>query len=148
MTQRSRVSHNLFPAFLEGERWMFPRLSRTWRHCWLALALATLVGLAVPAHAQVVGLIQGTVTDAQGAVLPGVSLTLRNTENGTMRSTVSEGDGQYRFAGLQPGTYELKAELQGFANVDVAALTVTIGLQLRQDLKMQLQSLQETVTVT
>ena len=101
---------------------MFPRLSRTWRLCRLALALATLAGLAVPAHAQVVGQIQGTVTDAQGAVLPGVSLTLRNTETGVMRNTVSEGDGQYRFAGLQPGTYELKAELQGFATVDVASL--------------------------
>src|SRR6185312_6189440 len=49
---------------------------------------------------------------------------------------------------LQPGSYDLKAELQGFATVDVASLTITIGLQLRQDLKMQLQSLQETVTVT
>src|SRR3954470_629795 len=102
---------------------MFPRLSRRRQVCRLAFALAlvtTLVGFARPARAQVVGQIQGTVTDAQGAVLPGVSLTLRNTENGTARSTVSEGDGQYRFAGLQPGTYELKAELQGFATVDVA----------------------------
>src|SRR5258705_3165852 len=129
---------------------MLPRLSCTRWMCRLtfALARATMVGLAAPARAQVVGLIQATVTDAQGAVLPGVSLTVRNTENGTTRSTVSEGDGQYRFAGLQPGTYELKAELPGFATVDVASLTITIGLQLRQDLKMQLQSLQETVTVT
>jgi hypothetical protein len=128
---------------------MFARFC-TWRTCRFitALMIATLIGLALPAHAQVVGQIQGTVTDAQGAVLPGVSLTLRNTENGTMRTTVSEGDGQYRFAGLQPGTYDLKAELQGFAAVDVSRLTVTIGLQQRQDIKMQLQSLQETVTVT
>ena len=41
-----------------------------------ALALAVLIGLAAPARAQVVGQIQGTVTDAQGAVLPGVSLTV------------------------------------------------------------------------
>ena len=113
-----------------------------------ALAVATLIGFALPAHAQVVGQIQGTVTDAQGAVLPGVALTVRNTENGAVRTTVTEGDGQYRFAGLQPGTYELKAELQGFATVDVERLTITIGLQLQQDIKMQLQNLQETVTVT
>jgi hypothetical protein len=112
------------------------------------LALAILVGFALPANAQVVGQIQGTVTDAQGGVLPGVSLTLRNTDTGVSRTSVSETDGQYRFAGLPPGTYQLKAELQGFASVDVSNLTVTIGLQLRQDLKMQLQSLQETVTVT
>src|SRR6266545_1631803 len=129
---------------------MFAGVCYTWRTCRFAMAVAALIGITfvLPAHAQVVGQIQGTVTDAQGAVLPGVSLTIRNTETGTVRTSVTEGDGQYRFAGLQPGTYELKAELQGFATVDVASLTITIGLQLRQDLKMQLQSLQETVTVT
>jgi outer membrane receptor protein involved in Fe transport len=124
---------------------MVRRLSSLWR---VALALALLAALAWPAHAQVVGQIQGTVTDAQGGVLPGVSLTLRNTETGAARTTVTESDGVYRFAGLQPGTYALKAELQGFATIDVERLTITIGLQLQQDLKMQVQNLQETVTVT
>ena len=114
----------------------------------LALMLALLAAVALPAHAQVAGVIQGTVTDAQSAVLPGVALTLRNTDSGAMRTSVSESDGQYRFGGLQPGTYELKAELQGFATVDVERLVITIGLVVRQDLKMQLQNLQETVTVT
>ena len=59
------------------------------------------------------------VVDAQGAVLPGVALELRNTDTGVARTTVTEGDGQYRFPGLGPGTYALKAELQGFATVDV-----------------------------
>src|SRR5437762_5262457 len=119
---------------------MLPRLSyrRQIYRLTFALALATLVGFASPAHAQVVGQIQGTVSDAQGGVLPGVSLTLRNTDTGVSRTSVTETDGQYRFAGLPPGTYQLKAELQGFATVDVSSLTVTIGLQLRQDLKMQL----------
>src|SRR6266566_7669209 len=107
---------------------MFARLSCTWRTCRLALMIATLMGLALPARAQVVGQIQGTVTDAQGAVLPGVSMTLRNTETGAVRTTVTEGDGQYRFAGLQPGTYALKAELQGFATIDVERITINIGL--------------------
>lgn len=102
----------------------------------------------MPARAQVAGVIQGVVTDAQGGVLPGVTFTLRNTESGVMRTTVSESDGQYRFAGLQPGVYDLKAELPGFATVAVDQMTVTIGLQLKQDIKMQVQNLQETVTVS
>jgi hypothetical protein len=110
--------------------------------------LIALFGSALPVHAQNDGVVQGTVQDAQSAVLPGVAMTLRNTDTGVVRSTVSEGDGQYRFAGLQSGTYELKAELQGFATVTVERLTITIGLALKQDVKMQLQSLQETVTVT
>jgi hypothetical protein len=107
-----------------------------------------MVGFALPAAAQTGGAIEGTVADAQDAVLPGVTLTLRNTETGVARSTVSEANGQYRFNGLQPGAYELRAELQGFAAVAVDRLVITIGLQLQQDLKMQVQNLQETVTVT
>ena len=127
---------------------MVRRLSCVWCMWRVACVLALLTALAWPAHAQVVGQIQGTVTDAQGGVLPGVSLTLRNTETGAVRTTVTEADGVYRLPGLQPGTYALKAELQGFAAVDVERLTITIGLQLQQDLKMQVQNLQETVTVT
>src|SRR5215475_2304584 len=127
---------------------MVRRLSCMWRTWRVAFVLAVLTALAWSAHAQVVGQIQGTVTDAQGGVLPGVSLTMRNTETGAARTTVTESDGVYRFPGLQPGTYALKAELQGFATVDVERLTINIGVQLQQDLKMQVQSLQETVTVT
>ena len=102
--------------------------SRRPRHfCCLALIVAALVLAASPARAQQGGVIQGTVADAQGGVLPGVTLTLRNTDTGVVRTGVSEADGQYRFAGLQPGAYELKAELQGFATVAVDRLTLTIG---------------------
>lgn len=104
----------------------------------VSAALALLVGLAQPVHAQVAGQIQRTVRDAQGGVLPGVSLTLRNANTGVQRTTVSESDGTYRFAGLQPGTCEMKADLQGFATVAVDRLTVTIGLDLQQDISMAL----------
>ena len=124
-----------------------PRVPIWWQRQLVVVAVVVM-GLAWPAHAQVGGTIQGTVKDAQDAVLPGVTLALRNVDTGAARSAVSEGDGQYRFAGLQPGTYELKAELQGFAVVQVDQLTITIGRQLQQDITMRLQSLQETVTVT
>src|SRR4051794_37528087 len=124
-----------------------PRVSRLVGRV-VAFVFLVMLGSALPVLAQSDGVIQGTVQDAQAAVLPGVSLTLRNADTGVTRSTVSEGDGQYRFAGLPSGTYELKADLQGFASVTVERLVITIGLALKQDIKMQLQSLQETVTVT
>ena len=111
-------------------------------------ALVLLVGLALPVHAQVGGQIQGTVTDTQRGVLPGVALTLRNVDTGVVRTTTSETNGTYRFAGLQPGAYEMQVELQGFATVAVDRLTVTIGLALQQDVSMQVQALQETITVS
>ena len=106
------------------------------------------LSLAVPAAGQTVGQIQGTIADEQGAVLPGVTLTLRNADSGVTRTTTSEGNGEYRFTGLPSGVYNLTAELQGFAALSVERLTVTIGSQLQQDLKMRLETLQESVTVT
>jgi Carboxypeptidase regulatory-like domain len=94
------------------------------------------------------GVIAGTIKDAQGGALPGVSVTLRNVETGQTRSAVSEADGTYRLAGLLPGSYDLTAELSGFANGELKALTITIGLELQRDITMALQGLQETLTVT
>jgi outer membrane receptor protein involved in Fe transport len=127
---------------------MLSKLGVSWRECRTALLLTTLLVVAVPVHAQVGGVILGTVVDDQGGVLPGVTFTLTNADTGVVRTAVSETDGQYRLAGLQPAAYALKAELTGFRTVAVERLTVTIGLELRQDLKMQVQSFQETVTVS
>ena len=128
---------------------MLPRLPLSWREFRLVFTCRGGAGIAqCRLGRRLAGVIQGIVADAQGGVLPGVTLTLRNTETGVVRTTVSESDGQYRFAGLQPAVYDLKAELPGFATVAVDRLTVTIGAQLKQDIKMQVQSLQETVTVS
>src|SRR5262245_429508 len=104
----------------------------------LALVLACLPGLTASAAAQGNGVIVGTVRDAQGGVLPGVSLTRRNAESGAVRTAVSESNGTYRLPGLLPGRYELTAELAGFANAAVTDLTITIGLELQRDLTMAL----------
>src|SRR5215468_10818527 len=66
-------------GLLEGRTQTMPRSLSAWG--WLvALLLVALLGSAVPAHAQSDGVIQGTVQDAQSAVLPGVAMTLRNTD--------------------------------------------------------------------
>jgi len=115
----------------------------------MALVLACLLGLAASAAAQGAGgVITGTIRDAQGGALPGVTLTLRNVESGVVRTAVTEGNGGYRLPGLPPGRYELVAELAGFANADVRDITITIGLELQRDLTMALQGVQESITVT
>jgi hypothetical protein len=107
------------------------------------------LGPAVAAAAQGAGaVILGTVKDAQGGVLPGVTLTLRNVESGVTRTAATESDGTYRLPGLLPGRYDLTAELSGFRNAEAKSLTITIGLELRRDLTLALQGLQETLTVT
>jgi hypothetical protein len=117
---------------------------------WLAIMLFALaLGVPTPATAQTTnGVISGIVSDAQGAVLPGVTLTLRNTETGLTRTLVTETDGIYRAGGLPPGRYSIRAELQGFGTVEVADVTVAVGTEVVRNLTMQVQGVQESVTVT
>jgi hypothetical protein len=121
---------------------------RTWS-VRVALAVAVVLITAAAAAAQGgTGVISGIIRDAQGAVLPGVALTLRNQASGVSRTTVSETDGSYRFPALNPGRFTVAAELSGFATIEARDLEITIGLGLIQDFTMQVQSLAETVTVT
>ena len=72
----------------------------------LALCLAS-VGFAGPAWAQNTGAIEGTIADASGALLPGVTVVLKNTETGVERTTTSDQEGRYRFAALPPASSSL-----------------------------------------
>ena len=116
-------------------------------HYFTILVLVCLPGLTAAAQSES-GVIVGTVRDAQGGVLPGATITLRNVESGVVRTAVSESNGTYRLPGLPPGRYGLTVELTGFANAAVTDLTITIGLELQRDLTMALQSIQETVSVS
>ena len=117
----------------------------------IALVLLVVVlAAAAPALAQggASAAVTGAITDAQGGVLPGVTVTLRNVETGNVRATVSEADGRYGFPGLLPGRYALTAELQGFATNEVTDFTLTIGLEQQRNLTMTLAGVQESVTVS
>ena len=79
-----------------------------------ALLVAVLIA-PLPARAQTSGgAIAGSLRDPQGGVLPGVTLTVRNSDTGLTRTAVTEVDGRYRVSALPPGRYEVHAELQGF----------------------------------
>jgi carboxypeptidase family protein len=112
--------------------------------------VTTTLGLASTAAAQgeASASVAGIVADAQGGVLPGVTVTLRNIESGAARTTATDAGGRYRLAGLQPGRYALRAELDGFQPTDVANLTLTIGLAVQQNLTLALRGVQEAITVT
>jgi hypothetical protein len=76
-----------------------------------------LFGTALPAFAQsqaINGSIEGTVKDTSGAALPGVTVTVTNTDTGAQRVVVSGGEGAYRAPLLSLGNYDVVAELQGF----------------------------------
>ncbi len=116
-----------------------------------AFAVAALSALALPALAQsqaAGGAIEGTVTDQSGAILPGVSVLVRNTATGVTRETQSDSSGLYRAPLLSVGSYEVTASLQGFATLKRSNLTLTIGETLVVDLQLRVAATQEEITVT
>src|SRR5437588_9351662 len=83
------------------------------------------VACAVSVRAQTAGTVTGTVIDETGGVLPGVSLALKNTATGLMRTATTTEDGRYVFAGLPPGRYEIRASLEGF-HIELRRLDVSV----------------------
>ena len=91
------------------------------------MATAALVlGLAAAAAAQTAtattGVVAGTVTDATGGVLPGVTVVLTDTNTSGSRETVSSDSGHYAFISVLPGRYRVTASLQGFQQTNVSDL--------------------------
>lgn len=66
----------------------------------------------------------GTATDQSGAVISGVKVTLTNQETAAERSITANDAGLYRFAAIEPGTYSLRAEFQGFRTVEIHDISV------------------------
>ena len=94
------------------------------------------------------GAIQGTVKDASGSVLPGVTVEARSPAAVGVSNAVTDTQGIYRFPALPPGTYEVTATLQGFAPAKVGDAVVTLGKMLTIDLVLKIAGVSEQVTVT
>ena len=92
------------------------RRARTFRLLPAVAALIILLTILTDrALAQVAGAnLDGVITDDSGAVLPGVTVTIRNQANGATLVVTTSVEGVYRAVALPPATYEISAELPGF----------------------------------
>jgi hypothetical protein len=114
------------------------------RRLLIAVVLALSAG---PAFAQIAtGNLSGTVVDAQGAVLPGASITLAGTDR--TANAVSDDAGRFRFLSLPPGLYTVTAALQGFTTVVRERVEVRVGQNVDLPMELRIASVTETVTVT
>jgi hypothetical protein len=111
-----------------------------------ALFAAVLCFVAAAADAQIqTGDIYGTVTDPDGKALPGVSVTL--TGVGAPRTAQTDAGGRFRFVGLYPGEYTVRAELEGFAPVEQTGVGVRLGGKVELDISLS-GAIEEVITVT
>ena len=89
------------------------------KHTALVVALLTVfasmpVSAAAGAAQVTTATLGGVVTDQTGGALPGATVTIKSLETDIVRTLTTDADGRYRAAGLEPGTYEMAVELQGF----------------------------------
>ena len=98
------------------------------------LVALALLARGAPAFAQSTGAVSGTVTASTGLALPGAIVTLHNSIAGPDRSVQTQTDGSYLFTNLSiTGTYEIQAELQGFATVVHSGVMIGEGQRLSVD---------------
>ncbi len=91
--------------------------------------------------------LSGTVTDASGGVIPGVSISVLHVETGSVRTAVSDDEGRYRVPLLQPGSYEVSAELVGFQTAVRSGITLAVGGRSVIDLSLIVGEISERVVV-
>jgi hypothetical protein len=112
----------------------------------LFLVVSALVAFPLVALAQE-ATITGTISDATGGVLPGVTVTAVNEASGNVFEAVTDARGVFRMP-ARIGTYRLTAALTGFADAIRTGLTVAVGQTVTINLQMSTAGLQESVTVT
>ena len=112
------------------------------------------IGLALagaPAWGQTqitTGVIQGTVSDASGGVVPGAEVEATNVETNSIRSLTTGGDGRFVFLQLRPGRYRVTVRLQGFATHVQEDVNLTVGQSISLNPVLKVSGTAETVTVT
>jgi Carboxypeptidase regulatory-like domain/TonB dependent receptor len=112
-----------------------------------AAALLLAAAVAAPVFAQsLLGSITGSIKDEQGAVLPGVTVTLTGKQGS--KTQVTDSSGVYRFPALEVGSYDIVAELSGFAKATRTGIAISPGNELAVDLSLKVAGVAESVIVT
>jgi hypothetical protein len=116
------------------------------------LVVLLALGTAAAASAQTVsattGAINGKITDASGAIMPGVTVTISSPSMQGTRTDTTGTDGIYRFSAIPPGDYTVRYELSGFETQIREGLRVGLGFTATVNIELRVARLTESVTVS
>ncbi len=112
------------------------------------LAAVAYVAFSGTATAQAVrGTLVGTVHDAQGAAIPGATVTATETQTNISRTAITNQSGNYVFSNMKDGLYHVEAELTGFKKFSRAGVEVKVNSTVRVDVILEVGNMEETVEV-
>ena len=134
-----RVARTVFGRYRRG-----PAGDLGFRAAVLLLLLAAFLPLA---QAQVSASIKGHLTDASGAAVPGVTVTVKNVETGAIRSSVTDDAGRYLVVALHVGEYEVRVSKTGFRDAVRSGIFLVVGQEASVDLQLQIGTVTSELTV-
>src|SRR5262249_750919 len=114
----------------------------------IVLLIVAVCAVPTLAVAQVNAVLSGTVSDASGALIPGVEVTAKNINTGITDTKITNESGNFVFPSLQPGSYTLSAALSGFQVSTYNNVTLGQGQQVRLNFTLQVAAAAQAVEVT
>src|SRR5947209_2368482 len=129
---------------------VFPsKVSLTVAKCMISAIVMLFLAVATMAQTEATAAdLTGTVTDPNGAVVAGATVTARNAAIGISRTVTANGDGTYQFIGLPPGEYEVTAEAATFKKVVISPVKLTVGQSADLTIKLALGAATAVVNVS
>src|SRR5436190_1505753 len=110
-------------------------------------ALLMMLGAAISAQ-EFRGSVTGKVTDPNGSVVPGATVTITNVETNLAATDTTNAEGSYGFQVLQPGKYKMLVSKEGFKTESNQQIEIRVADKLTLDVQLQTGSISETVTIT
>jgi len=110
--------------------------------------IGVMLALSLSGFAQTVGQVTGLVTDPSGAIIVGAKVTITNSQTNVARTTTTNSAGDYAFPALQPGLYNMRAEMQGFRGESREGLELQVEQIARIDFHLQVGAVTQTVEVS
>ena len=114
----------------------------------LAALLLSLTSLVLAQSQATTGVIEGTITDASGGALPGVTVTVKNTATNYEQVVVTMAGGNFRALLLPLGPYDITASLQGFATTVQRGVNLSVGQTITLPLTMKQAAMSEEIVVS
>ncbi|MFS8084280.1 MAG: carboxypeptidase-like regulatory domain-containing protein, partial [Acidobacteriota bacterium] len=126
-----------------------PPLARWVKRFGFCVLVALVVTIPAVAQTQMTtGTIQGTVTDANGAVMPGANVEIKNLDTNISKTSTTDEGGRFVVLALPPGRYSVTVSKQGFATAVAEQLDLTVGQALNLPVAMKISGVEERVTIT
>src|SRR3989440_610439 len=130
-------------------RLTFPSFAQWVKGFGISVLVILAIASVVNAQTQITtGTIQGTVTDTNGAIVPGANVEIKNLETNLSRSLTTDEGGRFVALALPSGKYSVTVSKQGFATAVAEKLDLTVGQALNLPVTMKISQVEERVTIT